>query len=154
MMNNQNKQIIPDSQAVANCQDGTFLIGDLLEKLKSSIDDQGSFANQLKALSLELKAKGHSRDHRRDKIEAFIDENTDIANKETNTIELFENGVDCNLLQLDGKGWQKGKLRICFEFIPEDDEDLIIMQENPVNIHDSSLDEIRQLANSSSIEQN
>ena len=55
-------------------------------------------------------------------------------------------GVNCDLLQLDGKGWQKGKLKICFEFIPEEPE-LVSTQDKPVATHSSPLDEIRQLSN-------
>lgn len=52
--------------------------------------------------------------------------------------ELLE-GTSCNLLQPDGKGWQKGKLRLCFEFTPGENENLTRIQVSP-------LDEIRQLA--------
>jgi hypothetical protein len=153
-MNNQSKQIIPELQAVAHCLDGTFLISDLLESLMPPVDDQESFINQLKILHLELKTAGYSRDHYRDKIEDFIEKNTIIENKENTIIDLFEDGMNCNLLQLDGKGWQKGKLKICFEFIPEDNEDFAIIQENSVRMAESPLDEIRQLANSLPIDQN
>jgi KGK domain len=152
-MNNQNKQIIPDLQAVAHCSDGTFLISDLLENLKPPLDDQESFINQLKTLHLELKAGGYSRDHYRDKIEAFIKNNTIIENKEIAIIELFEDGIDCNLLQPDGKGWQKGKLTMCFQFTPEESES-ILTKEKSTEINHSPLDEIRQLANSLPIDQN
>jgi hypothetical protein len=153
-MNNQSKQIIPELQAVAHCLDGTFLISDLLESLIPPIDDQELFINQLKILHLELKTAGYSRDHYRDKIEDFIESNTIIKNKENTIIDLFEDGMDCNLLQLDGKGWQKGKLKICFEFMPEDNKDSVVTQENSVKISESPLDGIRQLSNSLPIDQN
>ena len=54
--------------------------------------------------------------------------------------------MTCNLLQPDGKGWQKGKLKICFEFTPEEAE-LVSTQDKPVVTHSSPLDEIRQLSN-------
>ena len=65
--------------------------------------------------------------------------------------------MTCNLLQPDGKEWQKGKLKICFEFTPEEAE-LVSTQDKPVATHSSPLDEIRQLSNDLtsmiSIEQN
>jgi hypothetical protein len=54
--------------------------------------------------------------------------------------------MTCTLLQPDGKGWQKGKIKLCFEFIPEENE-TVATNETPVKNHLSSLDEIRQLAN-------
>ncbi len=66
-------------------------------------------------------------------------------------------GTSVSLLQPDGKGWQKGKLKICFEFTPEEPEPIAI-HDNPVETHSSPLDEIRQLSNElalvGSIEQN
>jgi KGK domain len=71
---------------------------------------------------------------------------------------ILIDGTNVSLLQPDGKGWQKGKIKLCFEFIPEEDEP-IATQEKPVESHSSPLDEIRQLANeltsmTSAIEQN
>ncbi len=152
-MNNQSKQIIPDPQAVVHCLDGTFLINDLLENFKPPLDNQELFINQLKMLHLELKTGGYSRDHYQDKIEVFITKNTTIKNKENAITELFEDGIDCKLLQPDGKGWQKGKLNLCFEFTLEEDEP-VMTQENLATAQYSSLDEIRHLANRLPINQN
>jgi hypothetical protein len=102
-MNNQNKQIIPDLQAVAHFSDETFLISDLLGYLKTPGDDQESFVNQLKILHLELKVGGYSRDHYRDRIAAFVENNIVIENTKTAIIELLENGIDCNLMAKGGK---------------------------------------------------
>jgi hypothetical protein len=146
-MNNQNKQIIPELQSVVNCLDGTSLLSDLLKELKPPVD------NQLKTLHRELKAENNVYLYR-DRMEAFINRKIPIENKEMTITELLEDRLDCNLLQPDGKGWQKGKLRICFEFIPEDNEDLIIAQENSVKMPESPLDGIRQLANGLPINQN
>jgi KGK domain len=145
-MTNQPKQIIPDLQAVAHCLDGTFLISDLLENLKPPVDDQESFINQLRKLHLELKSGGYSRDHYQDKVEVFIAKSTIIENKENAIIELFEDGIDCKLLQPDSKGWQKGKLTMCFQFTPEG-SDSISIEEKLTETNHSSLDEIRQLSN-------
>jgi hypothetical protein len=145
-MKDQSKQIIPDSQAVAHCLDGTFLISDLLENFKPLVDDQASFINQLRKLHLELKSGGYSRDYYQDKVEVFIAKSTIIENKENAIIELFEDGIDCKLLQPDSKGWQKGKLTMCFQFTPEE-SDSISTDEKSAEINHSSLDEIRQLSN-------
>ena len=59
---------------------------------------------------------------------------------------ILTNGTNVLLLQPDGKGWQKGKLKLCFEFIPEELAP-IATQEPPAEIHSSPLDEIRQLSN-------
>jgi KGK domain len=58
---------------------------------------------------------------------------------------ILTDGTSVSLLQPDGKGWQKGKLKLCFEFIPE--EDPIATQEKPLETQSSPLDEIRQLSN-------
>lgn len=53
-------------------------------------------------------------------------------------------GVDCEILQLGAKGWQKGKLRfkVCVEFCPDEPE----IEEIPnSNQSASPLDDIRQL---------
>jgi hypothetical protein len=141
-MTDRAKQIIPDSQAVALCLNKTFLISDLLTVFKTPQEKQKIFVNDLNALHLELKQGGYSREHYLNKIEAFIQEN--IKN-ETFSKEI-EDDIDCSLLEPNGKGWQKGKLKLCFEFIPEENE-FITLEEKPVENQSSSLDEIRQLAN-------
>jgi KGK domain len=67
----------------------------------------------------------------------------------TSVANILIDGTDILLLQPDGQGWQKGTLKICFEFTPEC-SDPVISQNQPVEFHSSPLDEIRQL----SIEQN
>lgn len=83
------------------------------------------------------------------KIEMFIRESksTDSNTTEPFAIEPFLlEGINCNLLQPDGNGWQKGKIKICFEFIPEE-PNLTATQEHPTETNSSPLDEIRQLSN-------
>ncbi len=146
IMIDRSKQIIPDVEAVARCLDGTFLISDLLEKFKMPVDNQKTFVTQLRTLHLELKHSGYSREYYLDKMETFLDKNTIIENKDETFRDILDDGINCNLLQPDGTGWQKGKLKICFEFIPEEDEPIAI-QEKSAEIHYSPLDEIRQLSN-------
>ncbi len=138
-MNNQNKQIIPELQSVINCLDGTSLLSDLLKELKPPVN------NQLKTLHRELKAMSNVYLYR-DRMDAFVRERISVEDTETAITKLLENGLNCNLLQPDGKGWQKGKLTMCFQFTPEENE-TILTQEISAEVNNSPLDEIRQLAN-------
>ncbi len=82
-------------------------------------------------------------------IDKFVRENKDETSNiiDPSTIEpFFAEGANCSLLQPDGKGWQKGKLKICFEFVPEENES-VVTQSDSVEPHLSPLDEIRQLSN-------
>jgi KGK domain len=72
---------------------------------------------------------------------------------EKTAINSFMGGVTVSLLQPGLKGWQKGKLKICFEFTPEEDEP-IATKKDVFKTTQSSLDEIRQLVNNSPINQN
>jgi KGK domain len=55
---------------------------------------------------------------------------------------ILINGTSVSLLQPDGKGWQKGKLKLCFEFVPEENEP-VATKEPLIATHHSPLDEIR-----------
>jgi hypothetical protein len=72
---------------------------------------------------------------------------------EKTAMDSFISGVTVSLLQPGLKGWQKGKLKICFEFTPEEDKPMA-MKEDTLEATQSPLDEIRQLANSLPIDQN
>jgi KGK domain len=166
-MTDRPKQIIPNSQAVARCLDpeileilgshGTFLLSELLEMLKgSSVDcidftDRVAFIEKLTAIVADTIQQGHSRQYLMNKVSTFVKGSILDPNKNNLKVNnVLLSGVNCDLLQLDGKGWQKGKLKICFEFIPEEN--------NSIETHTSPLDQIRQLANEltsmTSIEQN
>jgi tyrosine-protein phosphatase YwqE len=171
-MTERSKQIIPDTQAVARFVDqeklksldstGIFVIGELLEKLKGdsvNFVDRSVFTEKLVSMIVSIMHNGHSREYLVNKVSDFIkgseiDENREISHQLMNAALL--DGMICNLLQPDGKGWQKGKLKMCFEFTPEDPAP-IVTSEKPEN-HSSPLDEIRQLSNElasvGSIEQN
>jgi KGK domain len=162
-MTDQPKQIIPNSDAVARFIDretlktldssGTFVIGELLEKLKGSSNfdfvDRSAFIDKLISMIVNIMHSGHSREYLVNKVSTFIkgseiDENKDISSRIINSA-LFD-GITCNILQPDGRGWQKGKLKMCLEFIPEEPEP-IVMQDKPIQTQPSPLDEIRQLSN-------
>jgi KGK domain len=65
--------------------------------------------------------------------------------------QWFISGMDCEVLQ-PSKDWQKGKVRICLEFIPEvEEEEEQLSSEEAEEVEEvepeaSPLDEIRKLA--------
>lgn len=65
----------------------------------------------------------------------------------SNLTDWFEQGIDCEILKPDAKGWRKGKIRIkvSVEFCPEEVEDLIEVTDSVDGTSDSSLDDIRQM---------
>lgn len=167
-MTDRPKQIIPDSEAVARCLDGemleildshgTFVLSELLELLTEASHNHNDLELSKTITDIifhEARSNGsYSRD------EFFNDLNQSITETDTTSIKIIKKLIDgtyCNLMQPDGKGWQKGKLKLCFEFIPEEPESVAI-QENSVENHTSPLDEIRQLSNElaslASIDQN
>ncbi len=169
-MTDRSKQIIPDSQAVVSCFDpeilkildshSTFTINELLKTIKIAGIDRTSFRDELKTLIVASQKEGHNIQSLMSKLTTFVDGDK-INESRYTSYEILRkallNGTECTLLQPNEKGWQKGKLKICFEFIPE--EDPVATQEKPLETHLSPLDEIRQLSNeltsmTSSIEQN
>jgi KGK domain len=168
------RQIIPDSNSVIRCLDpemlepldshGTFILSEFLEMLKEmSIDnvdsiDRSEFLEKLTNTITKTIQEGHSQQYLMSRLSAFLKGSIFASKKDNSKINnalLF--GMNCDLLQPDGKGWQKGKLKMCFEFIPEEPEPPAT-QELPTTTHFSPLDEIRQLATElasvGSIEQN
>jgi hypothetical protein len=55
---------------------------------------------------------------------------------------LFYEGIDCDFLGLGNKEWQKGRLRLKLEFIPEQTEENI---EPIIESSNVELDEIRKM---------
>jgi hypothetical protein len=169
-MTDRSNQIIPDSQAVVSCFDPeilkvldshvTFTVNELLKTIKVSGLDRTSLRDELKDLVLMLQKDGNNIPSLFSKLTAFIDGDK-IAESRYTSYEILRkallNGTECSLLQPNEQGWQKGKLKICFEFIP-DESDAVVAEEKPVESHSSPLDEIRQLANEltamTAIEQN
>jgi KGK domain len=163
-MTDRPNQIIPDSNSVVRCLDpemieildshGTFIVSEILEKIKEPVNPIFS-REKIYNIFDQSRTRG-----RYSKDAYYNDLNDAIIQNDTNTstiINMLMNGTDCNLLQPDGKGWQKGKLKICFEFIPEE-SDVVVPQTKVAEINSSPLDEIRQLSNQiasvGSIEQN
>ncbi len=163
-MTDRSKQIIPDSQAVARFLDkdtittldchATLTIEELLEKTKNSVLPELSLS-KVSAIYAKARSNGGYSDN-----DCFNDLKNAVNRTDTNKLTIINKlieGAICNLLQPDGKGWQKGKLKLCFQFIPEETE-IIEIQEKRLGTNSSPLDEIRQLANELtsmvSIEQN
>jgi hypothetical protein len=158
-MTDKSNQTIPDSQAVVNFIDkeileildshSTFTTNELLKAIKVSGIDRTSFRDELKDMILKSTQSGHSKEIVLNKLITFIDGDAINESRYTSYEMLRKalfNDTECSLLQPDGKGWQKGKLKICFEFTPEE-SDPVATQEKLVKTHSSPLDEIRQLSN-------
>ena len=64
--------------------------------------------------------------------------------------EWSDTGVECEVLKMDGYGWQKGRVRISLEFIPDEEEqEEEILEANleeesiPPKLPQSPLDDLR-----------
>lgn len=93
-------------------QSGAYRVGKIVDKIKQS------FINDLvQQLGSSLQNKGIS-------LQPF-------------NADLYKNGIDCEILKVGAKGWQKGKVRlkVTLEFCPDEPEE---------NIAESPLDDIRQ----------
>jgi hypothetical protein len=70
--------------------------------------------------------------------------------KQNNRIEvppsLFQDGISCEVLGVNSKGWKKGQVRVKFEleFVPDEIE---VIQGEESSSSDSSLDSLRAVAN-------
>jgi hypothetical protein len=147
-MNNQTKQIIPDSQAVIQCLDkdileilnshGTFVVEELLEKIKQPHFGSLSEGN-VNEFFRKIRTVGNYGPP------DFFNDLNHTVNRNINSktiTDVLVNGTKVLFLQPDGKGWQKGQIKICFEFIPEENEP-VGTPEKQVEIDRSPLDDIR-----------
>ncbi len=153
IMNDRSKQIIPDSEAVVRCLDpemleilglhGTFIISEILEKIQQPVETKFS-REKIDNIFDQSRTRGsYTKDaYYHDLKNAILTDGDNVLT----IIDILTDGTNCNLLQPDGKGWQKGKLKICFEFIPEEPEPIATQDRSEEDRH-SPLDEIRQLAN-------
>lgn len=70
--------------------------------------------------------------------------------------QWFRDGIDCEILKLGAKGWQKGKvkinLKVSLEFCPDesDVEETLESSQLVINQTKSPLDDIRQMMNGNS----
>jgi hypothetical protein len=152
-MNDQSKQIISDSESVTRFTDremlkilnshSLFTIAELLEKLQKSTNPT-ICREKVDAIFVRSRSNGGYS-----KSDYFNDLQNAILSKDTNLVTIVSillKGTSCSVLQPDGTGWQKGNLKLCFEFTPEENKPVPI-QKKSVEAHRSPLDEIRQLAN-------
>jgi KGK domain len=157
IMTDRSKQIIPDSQAVISFVDtetleildlhSTFVIDKLLELVKESSASHTTLELSKTRINnifnTARSSGGYSNDNFFDDLKQAI---TAKDKKSVSIVQKLIDGTSCNLLQPEGRGWQKGKVKIYFEFIPEENEP-IATQETPTETNPSPLDEIRQLSN-------
>jgi hypothetical protein len=61
----------------------------------------------------------------------------------------FNDGIDCEILQLGSKSWQKGKVRIkvSVEFYIEEDSEQLTSDTSEIELPESPLDDLRQMIN-------
>jgi hypothetical protein len=61
----------------------------------------------------------------------------------------FNDGIDCEILQIGSKGWQKGKVRIklSVEFYVEEDSEQLVSEPSEIDLPESPLDDLRQMIN-------
>ncbi|MBW4547236.1 MAG: hypothetical protein KME25_22780 [Symplocastrum torsivum CPER-KK1] len=61
----------------------------------------------------------------------------------------FTDGIDCEMLQLGSKSWQKGKVRIkvSVEFYVEEDSEQQLIESSEIELPESPLDDLRQMMN-------
>ena len=152
-MNNQTKQIIPDPQAVIQCLDpetleilsshSTFTVNELLGILSKTKDSLIS-REKMDAVFIKLQ---DDKDCTSGKF-FYTLKNALCKDLSTSRVaNVLVKGTTCNLLQPDGKGWQKGQIKICFEFIPEEDEpeedEPVVTPEKQPETDRSPLDDIR-----------
>ena len=61
----------------------------------------------------------------------------------------FNDGIDCEILQIGSKGWKKGKVRIkvSVEFYVEGDSEQLVSEPSEIDLPESPLDDLRQMIN-------
>jgi KGK domain len=174
IMTDRSKQVIPDTDTVVCLLDEAIIealdyhdtykiesLAQLLWRLNYSGSNDSMAVTILEEVlkTLYPNQSNINNSALAERIQKFVAQSKDtIPNAIDEDLEpFFAEGVNCRLLQPNGKGWQKGTLKICFEFIPEEDEP-ITAKEKLAETHQSPLDEIRQLSNElasvGSIEQN
>jgi hypothetical protein len=115
------KKIIADTNAVIRCVDPalssheTFIAGELLKVLMKKSASLIISEEELWSLFNTARNAGSysASQFQRQVVKLITQESSALMNT------LIEDGKDCYFLQPDGKGWQKGKIKLCFEFIPE-----------------------------------
>jgi KGK domain len=111
---------------------GNYGSPDLLKEINENFPDKTKAISKEKSQLIFSKIRTDSEYSHIDFLKEFSGETA---------MNSFVSGVTVLLLQPDGKGWQKGRLKICFEFAPEEDE-LVVIKEDLMTTQNSSVDEI------------
>ncbi|NJL23596.1 MAG: hypothetical protein HC895_26805 [Leptolyngbyaceae cyanobacterium SM1_3_5] len=80
-----------------------------------------------------------------DKLQAALSRSGQLSSDEYE--QLFDEGVDCELLELGDPQWQTGRIRVCLEFIPAQAETSSEASIEPEQTIEFPLDEIRRTLN-------
>lgn len=125
---------------VVSFGDTTFKVGKLRQALDNSIGyEVGNALNNQLWLQGILSSNG------------YLD---DIFGSSNEILAWFNNGRNCEILNLGSKNWKSGKIRIklSIEFYVEKQESLEINSSDSLQIsqHESSLDDIRRMINQDS----
>jgi hypothetical protein len=116
----------------------TFTVNELLEILGKTTDSLIS-REKIEDLFIECQS---NKDYTSGKFFYAVKNALDKDIPTSKITNMLVSGTTCNLLQPDGKGWQKGQIKICFEFIPQEIE-TVVTSENQAEIDRSPLDDIR-----------
>ncbi len=116
-----------------------FKVGNIVQVIKSAFGHplETALNQQLKSQNVEIQT------------EFYALEVENGRNK-----KWFGEGIDCEILKIGAKGWQKGKLRIrvTVEFCPDEPEipETPVSNSPEINKSESPLDDIRQMMNQDS----
>jgi hypothetical protein len=84
------------------------------------------------------------------KVNEFLEELINLIKRYEGFTEAkmnwFTEGISCEVLKLDGKGWRKGKIRLALEFCPDEAEiEEPSSNNSDIQASESSLDDIRRI---------
>ncbi|MGB3206398.1 MAG: KGK domain-containing protein [Crinalium sp.] len=131
-----------DNYSLQNCQDddvvafgnSMFKAGRLTRKINESFG----------------KSMGEKLTHELKHREIHVDWDRSHSNKYWGACEsIFNDGVNCEILQLGSQTWKKGKMRIkvTVEFYAEEDNVDISTNQANINQPESPLDDLRRMIN-------
>lgn len=64
------------------------------------------------------------------KLQLALSQSNHLSSQESG--DLFDEGVECNFLELASSQWQSGRIRVCLEFVPYQEESLEESIESPL----------------------
>jgi rhamnogalacturonyl hydrolase YesR len=157
-MKDKNTQVIPAAEAIVRFMDqdaetifgshSTFAISELLKLMEISSRNQTTLRDDLQNIVADLTQNAGDRRQIAGMISTLIEKDSTDETKQSPQeiiLQALLSGINCNLLEPNGSGWQKGQLKIHFEFTLEAKHDSPESQTSSENTYHSALDEIRQL---------